>query len=163
MLSTLLETTQPRLARAKSIPPMSWVIYVSACLVTALLLADFLQKGTTDFGTFWASGAAAAKGLDPYAAYPETFLAHWEQFGGPKTNAEINLNPPLMLPLFQAMSHLSMARFVTVWTVVSFLLLAATVGLLLWRFPAMQNRQLMWLLLACPVFDSFGHGTIYLF
>jgi hypothetical protein len=142
--------------------PVAWIIYFGVCLVIALLLVPLVQKEThPEFGTYWSSGAAAAQGLNPYAVYPETFVAYWGPFGGPKTNFELNLNPPLMLPLFQAMSHLSMARFATAWTVVSFFLFASTVGLLLWRFPAMQSRQLLWLLLACPVFDTFDNGTIY--
>ncbi|HEX6497378.1 MAG TPA: glycosyltransferase family 87 protein, partial [Acidobacteriaceae bacterium] len=75
--------------------------------------------------------------------------------------ADINLNPPCLLPLFHALSHLSLARFAMVWTAGSFVLLFATVAMLLWNRPDMQHRQVLWLLLARPVFETLWSGQVY--
>src|SRR5215813_1082951 len=74
---------------------------------------------------------------------------------------EINLNPPCMLPFFQAMSHLPIQRFAHVWAVGSFLILLFTVALLIWNRPEMQKRQITWLLLSTPVFLTLTGSQIY--
>lgn len=153
---------QPTRKQPASASTISWTIYAGGCIVVGLLLLILVQKSNLNFGTYWESGHAATNGLNPYAAYPRTNLTQSPSFLGPvKTNVDLNLNPPIMLPLFAALSHLMGARFVTAWTAGSFLLFASAVGLLLWRFPEMQTRQLLWLFLACPVVDTFLGGQIY--
>lgn len=117
--------------------------------------------GLSAFGTYWESGNAAASGLNPYAAYPLTYHSSLAGLGKPGFVADINLNPPALLPLFESMSHLSPAHFGAAWTIGSLLLFAAAISLLLVYRPTMQKRQLLWLLLAMPVFDTITGGQIY--
>jgi hypothetical protein len=74
---------------------------------------------------------------------------------------DLNLNPPCVLPVFQALSHLSLRRFSLVWTVGSFLVLFSTVALLMWQYPELQKRKILWLLLSVPAFDTLIGGELY--
>jgi hypothetical protein len=135
---------------------IAWAVYFAGCLIVALLVVYFVQTIPRSrlCNTYWASGWAASRGLNPYAAYPETFRSNLSPFGGPASTPDFNLNPPCLLPLFQALSHLSITNFVVAWTAGSFLLLIATVAMLLWHRPDMQRRQIVWLLLAAPALET---------
>jgi hypothetical protein len=142
-----------------------WTCYLIAALLLWLVcIAPTLSRGTglnSRFGTFWASGAAAARGANPYAAYPETFLADWRNFHGAAASAELNLNPPCTLPLLQMLARAPMRRFAARWTVAAFFLMLAGVALLLWDRPQMQHRQVLWLMLNIMVFDSIVGAENY--
>jgi alpha-1,2-mannosyltransferase len=75
--------------------------------------------------------------------------------------AEINLNPPCVLPLFQLLSRLPIERFAHAWAVGSFVLLLATVALLMWHRPNLQRRQIVWLLLSTPVLFTLMNCQMY--
>jgi hypothetical protein len=54
----------------------------------------------TDFASFLASGRAATAGQNPYYFPPTTYLV----YPGDVEIEQLNLNPPLVLPLFQALA-----------------------------------------------------------
>lgn len=135
-------------------------------IIVGFLLFYFLQAPVAKnsvFGTYWASGRAASMGLNPFATYPTTFRANYSNYDGPSAAPDLNLSPPVLLPLFQALSHLSLSNFAKASSAISFLLPLATVVLLLARNPRMQNRQILWLLFAEPTPATFLNGQIYFF
>jgi hypothetical protein len=125
----------------------------AGCVLFLLCLTTFTRpvKTPPTFPLFWASGAAASRGANPYLAYPETYASHMTISGQVRPVAEINLNPPCVLPLFQLLARLPIEQFAHVWAVGSFLLLLATVALVMWNRPNLQHRQIVWLLLSAPV------------
>jgi Glycosyltransferase family 87 len=139
--------------------------YLSAGFILLLICVPILRNRTANpppgVGTFWTSGSAAARGENPYAANPETYTNRVQVLGRQWIVADFNLNPPCVLPLFQALSHLSIQKFAVVWTIGSCLLLFGTVALLMWHLPGMQKRQIVWLMLAASVFDTLLELQIY--
>jgi hypothetical protein len=154
--------------RCSLAPATSWLVYFGACILLGIAVMSFLQRNGVRsgkggyyliFGSYWASGRAAAHGLNPYAGYPLTFRYHLT--ASPREFVDLNLNTPCLLPLFQALSHFSIGTFIVVWMLGSFLLFVIGAGLLLRRYPRMQNRQILWLLLATSVFETLGGGHVY--
>lgn len=138
--------------------------YICGAFIVFLVCAPTLHRKITTppgFGLYWASGAAIARGSNPYAVFPETFTSHLQIMGKEQVVVDLNLNPPCVLPFLQALSHLSPERWNVTWTVGSFLLLLGTVALLMWRRPDIQKRQILWLLLAAPVFDTLLGTQLY--
>ena len=162
-----------RVEESKAVPVVrakvsaaSMLTFLSAGFILFLLTTGIFSRPVTNppsFPLFWASGAAATKGLNPYLAYPDTFYTH--DIIGRKIRpvAEINLNPPSMLPFFQALSHLPIQRYAHVWAVGSFLMLLGTVALLMWNRPEIQKRQIIWLLLSAPAIITLTGNQIYFF
>ena len=140
------------------------VYFLTACvavLLSALLFTHVDQEGDSPFATFWVSGRAANAGLNPYAVYPLSYQGHLERFGGTDLSAESNLNPPILLPVFQLASHLSLRAFSYTWTLLSFLLLTTCVTILMRIQPDMQTRQVLWLMLCAPTLQTLGELQIY--
>lgn len=139
-----------------------WVCYAAGCIILTFIVLLFLQKRDTGaFGTYWGSGNAAIHGLNPYGVYPTTWRSDYRPFGGPSSMPDLNLNPPCVLPLLQALSHLSIERFAVVWTVCSCLIFMSMTAWILSREPQIQNRQVLWLLLSSLPFNTIFCGQIY--
>jgi hypothetical protein len=147
------------------------VIYVLGSLFLLGLaqpIATELASGRPDasgnsyhrvLATCWASGDAANHGRNPYEVQPLTF-----RIRVPARDARIvdlNLNPPLLLPLFQALELVPIETAAYVLTYLSWLLFVLSGGILLTLHPAMQKRQALWLLLSMPVISTLGLGQIY--
>jgi hypothetical protein len=58
-------------------------------------------------------------------------------------------------------AKLPIHEFGIIWTTVSLLLFIGSVALLLWANPEMQKRQVVWLLLMRPVFDTIFGNQVY--
>jgi hypothetical protein len=156
--------TTPGAPPRSRIGAASLLSFVCGCFLLFLVCLPVLQRNLTDpavSGLYWESGSAAARGANPYAPYPEEATAHLTVLGQQRDVLDLNLNPPCVLLLFEALSHLSLQRFSLVWAAGSILLLLGTVGLLLWRSPGMQKRKIFWLLLSAPVFDTLLSGQLY--
>ncbi|WP_263419025.1 glycosyltransferase family 87 protein [Terriglobus albidus] len=110
------------------------------------------------FGTYWESGHAAIHGLNPYATYPETGRVDYSLYGGDTATPDVNLNPPVLLPYFQFLAHLTIRRFIVLQIVISALWFAA--GTLLIG-PGLQGRQVICLLASVPVIGAISSGQIY--
>jgi hypothetical protein len=137
------------------------VYLLFAC--TAVLLSAIATMHTNldsdpAFRDYWGSGRAATAGLNPYVTYP---LIHRQHYMGTELTAEGNLNPPIILPVFQVTSHRSLRAFSYTWTLLSFLLLTACVVILMTTQPYMQTRQVLWLMLCAPTLTTLGEGQIY--
>ena len=136
-------------------------LIVLAALTLLVAISVPTAKDTSNFGTLWASGRAAAHGLDPYAAYPETHREDWSRSGGPSRAPDLNLNPPVTIPLFQLLSYLPLKRFIAVWAAGTWLCLALGMTLIFIGRPLIQLRQMIWLSLSMPTLFTLAFGQIY--
>jgi hypothetical protein len=161
-LSTTTVVHHPSAAKLRL--AVQWSCYFLGVLIIGLVALNLVYTGiepNSVYGTYWASGNAAIHRQNPYGEYLETFHSNFSRFGGAARAPDLNLNPPSLLPLFQAAAHLPMAQYAIAWNIGSFFIFAIAAALLLWFQPEMQNRQILWLLLARPVFDTFFNGQIY--
>ena len=146
----------------------SYVRLVAAALVISLclLLAAFSacwswpQKGfPLDWGSFVASGRAAAARLDPYDVYPLTFRAYdaWEGV------VELpNLNPPISVLAFRVLAAADPTASHRVWYVVSFLMYGCAAALLLWGQPReVVIWRSTWALSLAALWHTLQLGQIY--
>lgn len=110
------------------------------------------------FASFWGSGWALSNGLDPYAPTPFT-----PTFGSASIPlSEINLNPPLLLPLFQLLARLDIGPAVQLTTVLSVLAFVVCAGHAVLTGREMQARKVAWLFLLPFFYDTIYLGQIYI-
>ncbi len=111
-----------------------------------------------DFGSFWASGEAANRGMNPYDAHSLTREVRAP--GG--AEAAVNLNPPFSVLLFQLLAWGDPAVMFRAWQIGSALLYAAVVVFLLRRLPTEDwwHRALLMLVWA-PLWSTLDLAQIY--
>jgi hypothetical protein len=151
-----------------------WLALAVACLlatyVTILLvnspftfsLVDHSTAGVPlgDFGSFFASGRAAAQGLNPFDVYPLTMDAELGRGHG----AAVNLNAPLSVPLFQMMAGLDPAVARVGWFVATVAAYATMVGLFLHAYPARRGPlQVTWPFAMAGFWETINLGQVYVF
>ena len=110
-------------------------------------------------GTFWASGDAARKDLNPYGLYPFTFRPHAFFKDGP-TVYDPNLNPPALLPLFSFIARFPLPRVAQDWRILSALMVLVTTAGLIWRYR-IERKQVWWLLTGGAVISTFSLQQSY--
>jgi hypothetical protein len=133
------------------------------CLLIAVLTSALGHRDGNKyitFGTLWASGNAANNGLDPYAAYPETYQGKSDG-NGSAAFPDLNFNPPWTIPSLQALSRLPLERFAQVWTLLTGVCLFAGCIILIVRHPELQARQVLWLSLCAPTLITISSGQVY--
>jgi hypothetical protein len=112
-----------------------------------------------DFGSFVASGHAAAEGLNPYDVYPLTFRV-WREG---QTLVNYNLNPPIVVLAFQAIGRLDPWLAFEAWFIIQVACYGLAMTLLLRAYPREQpGGWLLWLLALGGVWDTLQLGQIYL-
>jgi len=109
-------------------------------------------------GTYWASGDAANHHQNPYAVHPLT--AYFYDIDGHAV-PDLNLNPPLLLLLFQPMALLSPTSAFFIWTLVSFLLFIGTSAFLLWDNPNMSDACIVLMMVGAPILDTLMLAQLY--
>jgi len=157
MASTIAEISKPPTAlRSRLARFCGWMALLGTVLVFAL--APRGPGKYAVFGTYWESGHAAIYGLNPYTAYPETGRVDYSPYGGSAATPDVNLNPPVLLPYFQLLAHLTIPRFIVLQIIISALWFAAGTLLL---GPGLQGRQAICLLASVPVIAAISSGQIY--
>ena len=144
-----------------------WWTYAAASavvLAAALVYTTFLNTSAPDglkvFGSFWASGWAAAHHLNPYAVYPLTWI--FKLPGHPGKVVDLNLSPPALLPLCEALARFSPNVAVKIWTLLSAGLFIGCGALLVREYrETIQHRQILWFLLARATLNTLGLGQDY--
>jgi hypothetical protein len=137
--------------------------YAAFALWTQLTASTGLHGGLEpsafrDFGSLWASGAAANQGLDPYGAYPltariRTPVGEW---------AAINLNPPVSVLLFQAIALVDPALVLRALQVSSILLYVGLALFLTGASPTQEQwLRVLLLLLWHPLWSTLNQGQLY--
>jgi hypothetical protein len=113
------------------------------------------------FGTFWVSGWAASHHLNPYAVYDRSYRFE-DTLHHLRTHVSLNLSPPPLMPLFQAVALFNPENAVKVWTFASLFLFLASLVLLMIEYGGhMQRRQIIWFLLGPAAFDTLLVGQDY--
>ncbi|MBD3678304.1 MAG: DUF2029 domain-containing protein [Rhodobacteraceae bacterium] len=115
--------------------------------------------GALDFGSFYASGAAAAEGLNPYGVYDLTFRVRTEWF----TGVNNNLNPPTALPLFELLSTFPIATAFMIWWWISLSFAIALIILLCRQYSdRIESTMVLWLVALAALWDTLHLGQIYM-
>lgn len=127
-------------------------------LHTVRIYAKQLEEGITVrlFGTFWESGHAVEFGRNPYEIYP---LVLWNTN---VTNpvAEVNLNPPSLLPLFQLAARVDPFHGRLLWLIAAGAIYVIGAWIIA-RAARPQPLQAAWLLLFPAVTADTEMGQIY--
>jgi hypothetical protein len=147
--------------------PDLWIILAmpAAYLVFRSYLAIHTFLNQTNeyfgaFGSFWSSGRAASEGLNPYGYYPPVW--HGMAFPGGPMLYDVNLNPPVLLPLFQLFARFPIRDGGAYWTLISLLLFISGTALLLFTArPLLQKRKVVWLLMSVATIETVALGQIY--
>jgi hypothetical protein len=113
----------------------SAVLLVYSPLTRSLIDGQPGEVALADFGSFYASGQAAAQGLDPYGVYPLTMDAAL----GAGHGAAVNLNAPLSVSVFQLFIGFDPASARLGWFLVSIAAYAISVVLLVWTSPGARD------------------------
>ncbi|MDI7276771.1 MAG: glycosyltransferase family 87 protein, partial [Anaerolineae bacterium] len=112
-----------------------------------------------DWGSFIASGRAAAEGLDPYRTYPLTFRVYFARTG---VVATPNLNPPVFVMPFQALSGVEPTGAHRVWYVISFGTYLVALALLIRGQPlGVTFWRTAWALSLAALWHTLQLGQIY--
>ena len=112
-----------------------------------------------DFGSFVASGRAAAEGLNPYGIYPLTLRVELHGF----ETWNPNLNPPISALLFQIFDWTDPHAAFRIWRWISLAFYAATIGLLVYRFRGWSAPGIAIFAIGLAGFwDTLLLGQIYL-
>ena len=84
----------------------SLLTFVCGAFVLFLICVPVLQRNLSALvaGLYWESGSAAARGANPFAPFPNEPTAHMMAMGEQYDVLDLNLNPPCVLPVFQALS-----------------------------------------------------------
>lgn len=128
-------------------------------LVSFPIVARLRHARFYDVGSFIASGRAAARGFDPYQIYP---LTYGITFQGRPIPAP-NLNPPISIPLFQAIAGFDPLVVFRLWYVVSIALFILTMVLLIRAFPEhVSPRRVLWACCLGGLWETLTLGQIYL-
>ncbi len=128
--------------RAARLARPIWLALIVGGLVLSAAISiawSVREPDPHDFGSFMASGRAAAEGLDPYGVYPGTFHLSF-----PRLGLELdapNLNPPIMLLVFQPLSRFNPVTMARVAYGVSLAFYLAALALL----TAAQRERVSWL------------------
>jgi len=113
--------------------------------------------GTQVFSSYWASGHALATGANPYDWLPETYSGYVDG----KLVGDINLNPPLFLPVCQLFAQVPLMLGGFGFMVASALLYIALAWMLAQRTHAPAGK-LAWALLLPPMVDTVAMGQNYI-
>jgi len=141
-----------------------WIINLVVLVLSFLaIMAEFPRiahdRGLWDFGSFVASGRAAAEGLNPYGIYPLTL--HVELPGFESWNP--NLNPPISALLFQLFDSADPRAAFETWRWISIAFYMAAVLLLVRRFWSPQAPIMaIWAFALAGFWDTLFLGQIYL-
>jgi hypothetical protein len=132
---------------------------ISAWVIGGEVLRVTPSGALWDFGSFVASGRAAAQGLNPYGVYELTLRVELPGF----ESWNPNLNPPISALLFQLFDVTEPGRSFLVWRWISVALYLATLMLLFNRFREHQSLPVvLWAFSLAGFWDTLFLGQIYL-
>ena len=139
--------------------PVHGLAVLSVLVIVAEYVRTLPRAWLWDFGSFVASGRAAAEGLNPYGIYPLTFRVVMPGFEAWNPN----LNPPISALLFQLFDLADPHRMFRIWYGISIALYCATVLLLLRRYPDPPRLVLtLWAFALAGFWDTLLLGQIYI-
>ncbi|MCK9517826.1 MAG: DUF2029 domain-containing protein [Dehalococcoidia bacterium] len=148
----------PAVARPWLSPALVLALAVTTALSVLIVLnaawAFRDDRGLLDWGSFWASGAAANRGDDPYGVYPETFSIA----GDPAPN----LNPPISVYPFQVAAKFDAAASRNAWDILTLAGFAACVAALRRAYPERDAVTVVAAFALAGLWHTLELGQIYL-
>jgi hypothetical protein len=141
----------PRLARLLGLALLAGAIGYSAWVTRPF------GPALNDFGAFIEAGRAARTGQNPYGVYPLTYQAVIDGvlYSGP------NLNPPVLLPLFELLARFEPFFAFRAWYVISLALYALALVRLFRVYPVTPLR-LAFVLALAGLWETLLLGQMYL-
>lgn len=136
---------------------------MAAGILILLILGQLIRSVPThelrDFGSFYASGQAASKGLNPYGVYALTYHVKSKIFEGDNPN----LNPPISVLLFEIVSTLDVHTLFKALWFLSLFLYGLSLCLLISAYSKNVTGWHLLLAFAFPgVWDTLFLGQIYM-
>lgn len=124
-----------------------WALLVASLIISVAMPINGVQYG--DFSAFIASGRAALRGDNPYAAYPPLSYSP-------------NLNPPITVPLFAVIAPLEPTMSYSVWRA-AYLILYLAFGLVIFRHSEHRSlNRITWYIALAGFWASWQQGQIYI-
>jgi hypothetical protein len=134
------------------------ILLVESPFTLSLLRGSTADVPLGDFGSFIASGRAAAQGLDPYGVYPLTMDAAL----GRGTGAAINLNAPISVVTFEWLGQFEPGAARLGWYAASVAAAVATVGILLATGPLPRGAfWVIWPFAMAGFWETIDLGQVY--
>ncbi len=119
------------------------------------------QDALMDFGSFYAAGLKAQNGENPYDPNSEyIFDINFSRVGA--GGKMMNLNPPISVVIFRALSYFDPHRSLIIWQIVSAVLYASVVIMLGWYYK--QNiapTKIIWAFTLAGFWHTIVLGQIY--
>lgn len=125
-----------------------WLVFAAAGVILAVftyLYAAVIEHGREHrtYGAFLLSGEAANHHQDPFAIHPGVWPI-MQLDDGKTVVYDVNLQPPVMLPLFQLFAKLDLQTGIRLWMYGSMVLFLGGTAALMFVF----GKQVGWLLIA---------------
>jgi hypothetical protein len=136
-------------------------VLLSLAIVLSITSTQPALSHLLDFGSFIAAGRAAAAGKNPYAS--DSSLVYRVQS---QDTAQVlpspNLNPPLSVLLFMALSSSEPMKAVSGWRILTALLFAAGLFVLTRFYPhSMNPMRIVWAISLAGFWHTIALGQIY--
>lgn len=147
-----------RVRPLRRLPGLGALALLVVCIALSLLWSWPRAGYIYDFGSFFASGRAAAEGQDPYGIYPLTFKVEYPTLG---IVAAPNLNPPISVPIFRALAGFDPQAAFYAWYAVALALYLLIVWLLLRAYPRRGLLRLAWALGLAGLWHTLELGQVY--
>jgi len=140
--------------------PFHWLAVTSMLVAASDYIRAVLATGgerTLVFSTYWAAGKALRTGADPFSWLPETYSGYI----GDTLFGDVNLNPPIFLPIAQGLAQFPLTQAAIGWCLLSVVLLIGTV-LAYGRAVGAERVRVAWALLLPAFANSLFLGQNYL-
>lgn len=126
-----------------------FAVLLSLCLI--IVFDDFRV-----FGSFWTSGDAWRRGLNPFSPQPLSWVV---AIPGPDV-VDVNLNPPTVLPLVILFTLAPMKTAAVAWLLVSLAMALGSLTITA-RSAGASKLKLAWALSCAALVDTLMLGQIY--
>ena len=142
-------------SRLRRVPVILAALYLLVAAITAILRIE-LQGDSRVFDSFWASGDAWLRGLNPYAVLPDTWVV---EIPGADI-LDVNLNPPVTLPIMALIASVPVASGAVGWVIASTILIISCCFAIC-RETGANDFKLAWALSCAAVIDTLLLVQIY--
>jgi len=141
------------------------IVYLFFLAVLIINFTPFIdsQNALMDFGSFYASGLKAQNGENPYDPTSEyIFDINFSRVGA--GGKMMNLNPPISVVIFRALSFFEPHQSLIVWQVLSAILYVSTVIMLAWYYrQIITPTKIIWAFTLAGFWHTIVLGQIYSF
>jgi len=138
-----------------------YLFFFAALIINLTPFMDS-QNALMDFGSFYASGLKAQNGENPYDPNSEyIFDINFSRVGA--GGKMLNLNPPISIVAFRALSYFNPNQSLIIWQIVSAVLYAIAILMLGWYYR--QNitaTKIIWAFTLAGFWHTLVLGQVYI-